>query len=152
MKLFLLRHGDAANYRDASCDRPLTPLGIAETRQVIEHCHDAMAGLDAIYCSPKLRARQTADIASELLNGNNKPQIIEQLLPQARPVELESLLNQSADQQILLVTHQPLAGEWINRLTDRSDLGYQMSTSCLACLDVLGFSRGGATLQWLHKP
>ncbi|MDM3869734.1 phosphohistidine phosphatase SixA [Porticoccus sp. W117] len=152
MKLYLLRHGDAAYDITTEGERPLTPLGISQTRQVIGQARDAMAGVDSIYCSPKLRARQTADIACEALGTSLAPEIIKPLLPEGNIHELEALIEQSSCQQILLVTHQPLVGEWINRLTDRNDLAYQMSTSCLACLDLLGLCRGGATLDWLKRP
>ncbi|MGS2724479.1 phosphohistidine phosphatase SixA [Porticoccus sp. GXU_MW_L64] len=152
MKLYLLRHGDAAYHTTTGGERPLTPLGIRQTQNVIEQAGNAMAGLDAIFCSPKLRARQTADIACQTLGGSLKPDIIKPLLPEGDIHELEVLLEHSARQQILLVTHQPLVGEWLNRLTDRTDLAHQMSTSCLACLNVLGFCRGGATLEWLQQP
>ena len=111
-----------------------------------------MTGLDAIYCSPKLRAQQTAAIASELLGDNLQPTVIEHLLPEGSIAELEAFLKQSPHQKILLVTHQPLVGEWLNRLTDRTDLSFQMSTSCLACVELLGFARGGGTLEWLQTP
>ena len=66
--LYFVRHGQAAANRlhrlcGSSIDPPLTPTGMDQAM----NCLYALSLLkpDAIYCSPLLRARQTAEIATK---------------------------------------------------------------------------------------
>ncbi|UTW45749.1 phosphohistidine phosphatase SixA [bacterium SCSIO 12696] len=151
MKLFLLRHGDAASYGEGG-ERPLTPLGLEQTRRIVAEAANGLNAVESVYSSPKLRARQTAEAAVDAAQLGLQPQVVEQLLPGADINALRAVIGGSEHNSVLLVTHQPLVGKLLDYLTDRSDLGYQMGTSCLACLDVTGFACGGATLQWLKQP
>ena len=63
-----------------------------------------------------------------------------------------SFLNQCPEEDIMLVSHQPLVGRMVNYLADQDGIGYQMGTSCLAAFELLAFTRGGGTLQWLDTP
>ena len=85
MNLYILRHGPAVE-RDApgysrDQDRPLTPEG----RQRIEGITRAMTVLkvnpDAIFSSPFLRARQTAEIVAAALAPRLKLVFTDHLTP-----------------------------------------------------------------------
>jgi broad specificity phosphatase PhoE len=62
LTIHLIRHGDTAQAADGifcgDLDPPLTPHGLAQAELVGRSA--APLGLLALYCSPKLRARQTA--------------------------------------------------------------------------------------------
>ena len=155
MNFFLLRHGEADYQVDASGERPLTAQGAEHIRRLAKESAHLLADVQTIYCSPKLRARQTAQIVTEVVTEETNTQlplqIVDELLPSATMAALETRLKKAAEQNVLLVTHQPLVGSFIDRLTDRTDLGHQMAPGTLASLQLLGFARGGATLEWLRQ-
>lgn len=64
-KLYLVRHGEnlaniTKEFSYRAVDYPLTPKGAVQAEQTAEYFADK--GVDAIYTSPLLRARQTAEI------------------------------------------------------------------------------------------
>ena len=153
MKLYILRHGEAATSAATDTERPLTERGSFETTQIIKRRRDSLSSLDAIYASPKLRAAQTAEIVRKLLPAAPRVATTELIKPNAAIGALTALLEPFAAQgEVLLVSHQPLVGNLIDYLTDKPATGRLMSTSCLACLDVIAFTRGCATLEWLEIP
>lgn len=73
MLLLLIRHADAglpaaARWPDDN-DRPLTKFGREAQRRVSERLRDAGFTVDAVLTSPALRARQTANIVSAVLQA-----------------------------------------------------------------------------------
>ena len=152
MKLYLLRHGAAASYADSDSLRPLTSTGVDQTRQVVARMAEHMTAVQAIYSSPKLRARQTADIAAQQLAGNLPIVETDLIKPGGDIVGLGQFLEQQGNSDVLLVTHQPFVGNLIDYLTDQPGRGYEMDTSCLACIALIAFSQGCGTLQWLERP
>ncbi|HEY7021185.1 MAG TPA: histidine phosphatase family protein [Ktedonobacterales bacterium] len=64
-KLYLVRHGEnlaniTKEFSYRAVDYPLTPKGVLQAEQTAEYFADR--SIDAIYASPLLRARQTAEI------------------------------------------------------------------------------------------
>ena len=69
MELYLIRHGQSTNNQGEfprAADPPLTNLGLEQAHQVGESLKDE--GLTQLYCSPMLRALQTAQIISDILD------------------------------------------------------------------------------------
>ncbi len=64
--LWLLRHAEAAD-GSPDADRPLTDLGIAQARAAGLALHRLGIPISLCLTSPKLRARQTAELACEPL-------------------------------------------------------------------------------------
>ena len=152
MKLYLLRHGAAADYADSDSLRPLSSMGADQVRRVVSRMARQMADVQAIYSSPKLRARQTADIASQQLSMERQVAETDLIKPGGDIVQLEQFIAQQDISDVLLVTHQPFVGNLIDYLTGQPGRGYEMGTGCLACLELIAFSRGCGTLQWLERP
>lgn len=73
-------------------------------------------------------------------------------MPESSVVAVENRVDSLAEAPILLLSHQPLIGKILEYLTDRSGLGWSMTTSSLACLEATAFSRGCAELKWLTNP
>jgi phosphohistidine phosphatase len=65
--IWLLRHGDAENAADDDASRRLTPKGERQARAAGEALAALGVRFDACLSSPKVRARQTAEIACESL-------------------------------------------------------------------------------------
>src|SRR5438445_637118 len=70
MKLYILRHGEAAEHGDPryrEAERPLTQKGLQRTRQLAHALRQMDISFDAILSSPLTRARQTAEIVAHAL-------------------------------------------------------------------------------------
>ena len=152
MLIYLLRHGDAPF--DSSCgERSLSARGAIDTHHVVEQHLEALSQLQLIVCSPVLRARQTLQIVTDVLNYSEKLLFDDVLRSEGSVAGVEryvdSLVNSKNVQQVLLLSHQPLVGQILEYLTDRTDLAWSMDTSSLACLDTITFSRGCSQMSWL---
>lgn len=69
-RLYLVRHGQSVanvswQFSYKRVDVPLTELGVQQAHATAEHLR--LFQVDALYCSPMLRARQTADIFKSAL-------------------------------------------------------------------------------------
>ena len=106
MKLFLLRHA-AAEYGGPDPDRPLSEAGERVASQLARFVHSRRYfSFKEIWCSPYLRARQTAAPFLEHLPKNASIEYREALVPHADPTEIlpELLTRKKA---LLLVGHNP---------------------------------------------
>src|SRR3954454_3095997 len=116
-QLWLLRHGEAVPHESKpDAERQLTPRG----RRQAEAAGAALAALNvefaACYSSPKLRARETAELACERLNIEP---VIEPSLGGAfsREDALELLAAHPGDERVLLVGHDPYFSQVVHDFT-----------------------------------
>ena len=108
MDLYLLRHGEAEprSASVAEARRQLTEKGSRDVGRVIERSQTVKVKPGLILSSPNVRARQTADIAAEILKV--KVEESSQLLPSVEPHLIWDELREHADtQEIMLVGHEP---------------------------------------------
>jgi phosphohistidine phosphatase len=116
-QLWLLRHGEAVPHDSKPDDeRELTPRG----RRQSEAAGLALAALNtefaACYTSPKVRARETAELACQALNI--EPEDAASLGDGfAREDALELLLAHGADDRVLVVGHEPSFSQVVHDLT-----------------------------------
>src|SRR5687767_1069669 len=116
MRIYIFRHGEALSKSDPSvpndADRPLIEDGIRKTRQACEGLKKCDVSLDAMFTSPWLRAKQTADIAAEVLGLTDVLFEMEELAGD-RDVEdvMNALARQSQYEDVMLVGHNPQLGE-----------------------------------------
>lgn len=73
MKLYILRHGEAANHGDrryaSDAERPLTPKGIKRTRQLTNALRQMDITFDVILSSPLVRAADGGNRGARLGTG-----------------------------------------------------------------------------------
>jgi phosphohistidine phosphatase len=123
MNLYLLRHGIAVDpsvpgfVRDA--ERPLTPKGRRRLRQAAGAMVVLKISFDAIFSSPYLRAKQTAEIVAKSLKCRKKLKFTDELTPGGNPKSLIQQLNElrPKPKNILLVGHEPYLSKLIALLT-----------------------------------
>lgn len=146
MQLLILRHGDAeAGSPDRT--RQLSGYGREQIqRQAVRHQREADA-LQQIVSSPYVRAAQTAEIFIRTTKINTIDWL-DDLTPQGDLRAIEGFLQQTQAEQVLLVSHLPLAGLLIDYLT--GETGSQMGTANLASLSMDYPAKGLATLNWNH--
>ena len=121
MELYLLRHGTAedATAKTPDEDRALTPDGREKLQAVLRRARGADVKPSVILSSPLLRARQTAEIAAEVL-GFRGDIMISLAFQSEAPVQeaWDEIRLHKRETQVLVAGHNPqcslLAGFLLN--------------------------------------
>ena len=147
MRLYFMRHGEASD--DAPSDelRPLTENGRARllnAGKVLRKILD----VDTIYASPRVRARQTAEIIGEALGQSVT---IRDELNFSFSLEALKILitGYDEDARLLLVGHNPSISEVLQNITGAN---INLKTGSIACVEVYPVALKGGTLKWLLTP
>ena len=151
MEIFVLRHGEAEPSAPRDHQRRLTGRGQSEVLTTLKRGIDELQGVQKILVSPYTRAQQTADIAADLLPGIML-MTTDELVPGGDPAKVAALIEQLQLERVLLVSHQPLVGTFVDWLCDLEPGRYRMGTSALAMIDTEWLSPGCANLRWLKQP
>ncbi len=121
MEIYLVRHG-AAHTKEDDPERHLNKDGL-------DQCHMSGRALkrleikfDLVISSPKVRARQTAEIiADEVGYPKDEIKVTETLEPMASPKDTISYLNNFTEMNnIMLAGHLPLLGNLASELLSKS--------------------------------
>ena len=111
MDCILFRHGIAVERQEWAGneqDRPLTGKGTARTRQSARGLINLRIVPTHLLSSPLARARQTAEILQRLVRPRLTVQLCDELVPEAAPHALFTLLGTFApDSVVLCVGHEP---------------------------------------------
>ena len=151
MRIWILRHGQAEPTAASDAERSLTEVGQAEAIRMAEQL--AGHSLDVILASPYRRAQQTAELVRRELGFRRGVTTVDWLTPDDDPMVVLDQLSDRAEDELLLVSHQPLVGQLISLLVDGHRQGhYSMPTAGLACLDMPLPAAGAASLRSLSSP
>ncbi len=115
MDLFIMRHGQARSVGGPiteDAQRPLMPAGLRQVAAVAKQLRVQNIAIDRIYCSPLVRARETAAAMANGL-GLPPPEQTPLLAPNASPAAARSLLRPSQSKAMLWVGHHPDVSLWI---------------------------------------
>jgi len=151
MIIYLLRHGDAVDAaRFEDDERPLSDLGRRQASAVGLHLAGLQSGIQQIYCSPLLRARQTGEAVKQEL-GQVPMETSELLLSSSDPWEIVRELQKNPARSVLLVGHEPHLSRTVSLLLwgdirSRVEMK-KCSLACVSTPDPLEEGRG--VLQWL---
>lgn len=152
MHIYLMRHGSAANGKPGMDDslRPLTPEGEEDVRRVARLAAAVMRP-GAVWSSPYLRARQTAEIVMRELRIAEPLVTTGVLTPEAEPAEAwNEIRGQRHDGSLLLVGHQPLFSALAAYFMGFPDAAIGFDTATLGCIEIHGFNREPrGLLKWL---
>lgn len=146
MKLWVLRHGEAASQAPTDAQRELTGNG---TREVLASAGHLMGQtLDAVLASPYVRAQQTAALVHDALRLQVPVTTVPWLTPDSQPQQVGAELAKLGLSNVLLVSHQPLVGTLISLLVHGSvQQPEPMQTASLAILEGEGVLAGAMTLR-----
>lgn len=114
MKLFFLRHGEAA-YNKNDDIRELTLQGREDVARVAQSRIAALASVQKVFVSPITRAQQTADIACRVANITAQRDTVDWLIHET-PLRQALAALVHLEGNVLLVGHQPLAGKLVESL------------------------------------
>ncbi len=156
MRIYLLRHGEALSRGDpsitADAHRPLIEEGIKKTRQSAEGLLNLGFECDAVFTSPWLRAKQTAEIACDVLGNGSQLHVMDELAGD-RTVEevMNALVRKSQLEHVMLVGHNPLLSDLASYLLSLStNLQIDLKKSGVCALDVDRIPpKSPGTLLWL---
>jgi phosphohistidine phosphatase len=108
--IWLLRHGDAAD-GSPDAERPLTDKGERQARNAGRALKRLGVEFQAVFTSPKVRARDTARIACEELGCK----VIEEPALQGGPLDVREIVGDL--DEVLLVGHDPDFSMAVHSLT-----------------------------------
>jgi phosphohistidine phosphatase len=154
MTLYLLRHGDAI--RDTlihDSDRPLSDAGREQAAAVGRFLSAGKTGIEHIFCSPLLRAQQTAaGVLNEI--GPTPLSTTEHLTSSSDPRHILREVSELNKETVLLIGHEPHLSITISVLLAGDERSRVMMRPCsLACLSVAASPKyDNALLQWLIHP
>ncbi|MGZ3743864.1 MAG: phosphohistidine phosphatase SixA [Pseudobdellovibrionaceae bacterium] len=163
MELILMRHGPAEDREEFAKKnpedslRPLTVKGRRRTQKSAKQLRDWCEEIDLIVSSPFTRARQTADLVSEIFN---KTAVMEsaELVPSSQPQTFKRWLRSHGEdyKRILAVGHEPQLSLLASFLmADQLEPLLEIKKSGVLCLKIESFkdiAPGTAKLLWLVQP
>ena len=154
MKLYLLRHGLAADREEWSgddVDRPLTGEGRARMAREAATLARLGLGLDLILTSPLVRAYQTAESVALRLGMMDKLITDERLAPGFGADQLAPLVREHSNAAaLMLVGHEPDFSELIGALIGGGRV--ECKKGSLACVNLPDPLRLTGELIWLLPP
>ena len=153
VELYLVRHahaGDPARWTGPDERRPLSAKGRLQAERLGRHLAAIRLDLEAIVSSPKVRARETADLVASALGIGVR--IDERLGGGLTIRSLEDLLADAGNpSRAMIVGHDPDFSELAADLAGAPSI--PMRKGALARLDATRPLRpGGAILRWLLPP
>jgi len=159
MELYFLRHGEAADRSHSGAthdsERPLTADGLKQMQQIAKGMKRLGVVFDAIFSSPYLRARQTAEIIAAHCEFKGKTEYTEVLTPNAEFRDFVELLKKfDGDKRILFVGHQPGLGGFVSSLISGDhhiSINLKKGGLCRVDTSELG-TAALAYLEWLLTP
>ena len=154
MKLYLLRHGIAADrdeFSGSDAERPLTSEGRKSMEREAKGMEELGVCPDCIVTSPLKRAKETAKIVAERLRLENKL-IEDERVADSFDVDslAEILRDHDGAQSVMLVGHEPDFSETIGELIGGASI--DLKKGGLARIDLDGASSTRGELVWLLPP
>ena len=160
MELYILRHAIAVERGTAGFEedsqRPLTDKGAKKMTRIAQGMLRFQFSLDAIYASPFVRARQTAEIVAEAFKARELLEITPHLAVGGDPHHLLKLINGAHGRtaSIMVVGHEPYLSTLISTfIAGTGDLSITLKKGGLCKLTASRLRYGRcATLEWLLTP
>ncbi len=156
LEIYLIRHGIAANrgedYPDDS-KRPLTSAGISRLRKEARALAAIQVDFDLIISSPLTRAKQTAEVFSQVMPSRPSITLSDSLAPAGTPSSVfQELGKHMRKSRIALVGHEPNMGELAARLMGaRSPVEFKKGAICRIDFEVFP-PKGAGQLRWFVTP
>jgi phosphohistidine phosphatase len=123
MTIYIMRHGEAETKAESpektDASRRITSVGANQVRWVSEFAKKLGTKPDIFISSPLVRAKQSCEIARQVLNPTADLRVENFLEPEAQVSDVYTgLANLKRVDSVMLVTHLPLLGLLIRDLLD----------------------------------
>lgn len=160
MKVYIMRHGDAATTREAGvtsdAERPLTDLGRQEVALMARVLERLGVEPDLILASPLVRAQQTARIVSEHFGSRTDVTTTVELAPGGSLAGvLAQILRQGRPAETVITGHMPGVGMLAGYLlwnAREAAIGFRTAGICRIDLPDDNPAPGYGNLRWLIPP
>lgn len=156
MQLYVFRHGIAepAVGGMSDADRPLSPQGVERTQAAARGLGMFIDMPRVILTSPKLRARQTANILADVFDL--APEVVD-VLAEGAAVDVIHMLRRRDEDRVVIVGHEPTLSEVIETLCTQKHTPGFIDLKKAACAHVDAplhpeDSPGPGLLRWLLPP
>jgi phosphohistidine phosphatase len=149
VQLIIMRHGEAG-YHSLDGQRELTEYGRQAVAEVAAQIAESPWRPRTLWCSPLVRARQTAAIASEILNCPVYEK--EFITPDDDPGKCLDAVLESSESQLMIVSHMPLVGSLATLFVDGHRQGIPLMTAQAVVLDMPVAGPGCADLKAQFLP
>ncbi len=149
MQLWIMRHGQAEAAAASDAARRLTPEGQAQLLDIMQRVQRVQPCPDALWVSPYVRAQQTANLIEAFLPPHQR-ETWDGLVPEAPLLPVLARLSESGLEGVFIVSHQPLVGELVCRLSGLAPGEIHMDTGSLAWIDLpfIGWGQGELRQLW----
>jgi phosphohistidine phosphatase len=149
MKLYFLRHAHAEDGTDVvDHKRRLTSKGLRAASNAAKILSSLRVSPAVVYSSPRVRARQTAEVVAASLGVNLE--IRDEMDFSFDVAAVKQLMNShQTESDLLLVGHEPSMSQVITELTGAR---LQMKKSGIACIELITFAPLQGELLWLLTP
>jgi phosphohistidine phosphatase len=158
MELMIVRHAiacerDRRRWPDDG-KRPLSPSGVRRARKAATGLKVFSAAPHCLLTSPLVRARQTAQILTDVAGWPRAEEAAE-LAPDEPALAVLRLLGRHHSKRVAIVGHQPALGALLMAclIGEGETLAIEMKKNAVACLSFAGAPcAGGGALRWLATP
>src|SRR5882672_3680705 len=158
MELLIVRHAvaferDRHRWRDDGA-RPLSPAGLRRARKAAAGLKEFSKAPDRLLTSPLVRARQTAQILTDVA-GWPQAEEVPELAPGAPALAVLTLLGKDRSKLVAVVGHQPGLGHLLAAclLGDGGALLIELKKNAVACVAFEASPGAGrGALKWLATP
>lgn len=153
MKIFVLRHGQAEAQQTTDDARNLTSKGRADVAASVQQSLTELIQLEEIWASPLVRAQQTAHIVRDILLAQGVHVAIKTtdlITPESNPAGLFDELQASKLNSILLASHMPFVGDFLDAFCGSASGYHAMNTSSMALIECDVPAKNCADLRWLR--
>ena len=153
MKIFIMRHGEAANAAGEDSLRPLTKHGAYEAQKMGHWLADSKLAMVGVFVSPFVRAQQTCTHITEALSKasllvNTEITTLDFITPSGKAPQLHDYIDGllqggfdmtqeqgvSDNQGIMFVSHMPFVSYLVGELTGSSNMPI-FATGAIAVID-----------------
>jgi phosphohistidine phosphatase len=158
VNVFFLRHGEAGKrvtIPSRDFERSLTASGVAEIEEIAESMKNMDLEFDKIASSPLARALETAEIVSRVYKRPGKPELWDELRPEANRLDLYRRLSRmKQDTDVLLVGHDPFLTTVIGEIISGTlSTKIVLKKAGLAKVQIQSFApKASGELRWLLTP
>jgi phosphohistidine phosphatase len=154
MQLLLVRHAEAVDIGDGvarDSDRHLTARGVQTAARLAEKLRGRVT-LDAVVCSPFVRAKQTAEPLLALAPAGTELVFCPQLVPMYQdPDAVAEQVVGLGVKHVAVVGHLPDLGVFAGWLLGGGAVEFDRGTAAMIHTD-RHVSEGGGSLRWLLSP
>lgn len=148
MKIYLMRHGEAAFNTPNDDDRELTDNGRSKIRSNILAKQSELASVELLLSSPIRRAKQTAELARDTLARTDSIEEVSWLIHESQPLKSLAALGRLKTDSVMLFSHQPFASRFTEILCDLELGAIAMSTASIVAIEADPIAPGCGKILW----